>query len=326
MASGKSPLVLSDLTPRDEADFPKEEEGDSQSLTSSTTSITESIFDYRRLHGRLYNADYWAPVDQTQNEAFDLLHHVHLIIAGDKLFLSPVVDESNKDQKLEILDIGTGTGIWALDVAQELPNASVTGTDLVTTQPAWVPPNCRFVIEDASKPWTFPLNHFDLIHARALYGSIPDHKDFYAQAYARVKPGGYFEHVEREVRMESDYATLGPDHVFNVWAEIFYKAGEKMGRSFAIAQGHKMKTLMEEAGFEDVYERKMRMPLHGWPKDPKLRNAGYMGQLAMEQGLEGLGIHVLTQVEGWTHEQALASVAEYRKEMRKLSNYGWCWT
>jgi len=37
-----------------------------------------------------------------------------------------------------VLDLGTGTGIWAIDFADENPNAVVTGTDLSPIQPNWV--------------------------------------------------------------------------------------------------------------------------------------------------------------------------------------------
>lgn len=41
----------------------------------------------------------------------------------------------------QILDIGTGTGIWAIEMADMFPNAEVIGTDLSPIQPDWVPSN-----------------------------------------------------------------------------------------------------------------------------------------------------------------------------------------
>lgn len=42
-----------------------------------------------------------------------------------KLHAAPI--DSGKQR---ILDIGTGTGIWAVDMADTYPNAKVIGTDL----------------------------------------------------------------------------------------------------------------------------------------------------------------------------------------------------
>lgn len=49
-----------------------------------------------------------------------------------KLFLAPLGPKPGR-----ILDIGTGTGIWAIDVGDEYPSAEIIGTDLSPTQPSW---------------------------------------------------------------------------------------------------------------------------------------------------------------------------------------------
>jgi cyclopropane fatty-acyl-phospholipid synthase-like methyltransferase len=82
-----------------------------------------------------------------------------------------------------VLDLGTGTGIWAIDFADEYPSASVIGTDLSPIQPHWIPPNVRFEIEDFNDDWTFKTNEFDFIHMRSLYSSVSDWRKFYRQAY-----------------------------------------------------------------------------------------------------------------------------------------------
>lgn len=47
-----------------------------------------------------------------------------------------------------VLDMGTGTGIWAIDVADEFPNAEVVANDLSPIQPQNVPVNVRFEVDD----------------------------------------------------------------------------------------------------------------------------------------------------------------------------------
>jgi hypothetical protein len=87
------------------------------SALSSTESLTDSILDYRRIHGRTFTAkgEYWGPNDERQNEGLDIAHHWHTLLLDDKFFLAPI-----KNPKT-ILDIGTGTGVWAMFVPFPAP-------------------------------------------------------------------------------------------------------------------------------------------------------------------------------------------------------------
>ena len=49
---------------------------------------------------------------------------------GNKLHLAPIKDDPHK-----ILDLGTGSGIWAIDMAEKYPSASVIGVDTAAVQP-----------------------------------------------------------------------------------------------------------------------------------------------------------------------------------------------
>lgn len=106
------------------------------------------------------------PVDDDELDRLDLNHYKYTMVQGEELFFAPV-----KDPQM-ILDIGTGTGIWAIDVADKLASATVIGTDIAAVQPEWVPPNCTFQIDDAEDDWTFSAEHFDYIHSRDLFQSI----------------------------------------------------------------------------------------------------------------------------------------------------------
>jgi precorrin-6B methylase 2 len=89
------------------------------------------------------------PTDELEKDRLDLHHEIFLHILDGKLHLAPVSEPHR------ILDIGTGTGIWAIDMADKYPMAEVIGTDLSPIQPKWCPPNCKFEIDDAEQVWTY---------------------------------------------------------------------------------------------------------------------------------------------------------------------------
>ena len=51
-----------------------------------------------------------------------------------------------------ILDLGTGSGGWASDVADMFPNATMNGVDLYPAPQDWLPPNCILEANDFTKP------------------------------------------------------------------------------------------------------------------------------------------------------------------------------
>lgn len=124
--------------------------GGGDSLASSTVSIRSEITKYHFEHGRRYHAykagSYLYPNDEQALNQMDIEHHTQRLQLG-ALHLSPL---SNPQQ---ILDVGTGTGIWAIDMGYEYPSAVVIGTDLSPTQPSWVPPNVRFEVDDFKDEW-----------------------------------------------------------------------------------------------------------------------------------------------------------------------------
>ncbi|KAF6812104.1 methyltransferase domain-containing protein [Colletotrichum plurivorum] len=306
----------------DDDDDDRDSAFDAASIASSTASLTESVFDYRRLHGRTYQnsktTEYWAPNDEQQNDGLDMIHNALLMVLDDQLCLAPIGNNPHR-----VLDVGTGTGIWAIDFADQYPDAEVIGTDISPIQPTWVPANLRFVIDDCLLDWTWPENHFDFVHLRCLYGSIPDWVDLYRRAFVHVKPGGWVQNLEFDVRVQSDHVELPPDHIFHEWTRIFDQGGAKMGRSFSIARDHTMKRNMQAAGFVEVTEKKIKVPIHGWPRDERLQHAGLLIQMAFDQSLEGFGTFIMTQILGWDQIEATILGAQMRREIRRMSNYAW---
>jgi methylase of polypeptide subunit release factors len=55
----------------------------------------------------------------------DLHHEIVLQMLERKLHKAPIANDPQR-----ILDVGTGTGIWAIDMADKYPSAEVLGVDL----------------------------------------------------------------------------------------------------------------------------------------------------------------------------------------------------
>ena len=131
------------------------------------------------------------------------MHYFLTLLINDKLHTAPIKSDAQK-----VLDVGTGTGIWAIDFADENPDIAVIGTDLSPVQPGWVPPNLKFEIEDCTKEWTWDANTFDFVHMRYLFGGINDWVSLFKEGHRTLKGGAYLESVESDPQMHSDDGTL----------------------------------------------------------------------------------------------------------------------
>jgi methylase of polypeptide subunit release factors len=95
-----------------------------------------------------------------------MMYHVFYRVLENRLILAPIDPNG-----LDILDIGTGTGIWAIAVGDQYSHANIVGNDLSPIQPDWVPPNVKFVVDDVEADWAEPIQ-YDHIHCRYMAGSI----------------------------------------------------------------------------------------------------------------------------------------------------------
>jgi methylase of polypeptide subunit release factors len=89
------------------------------------------------------------PNDKTEQHRLDMQHQLFCFSLNGKLHLAPVTAPQN------VLDIGTGAGIWAVDYALANPGAKVLSTDLSDIRPAFVPSNCSFQVSDAEDEWDY---------------------------------------------------------------------------------------------------------------------------------------------------------------------------
>ncbi|CEL06136.1 Putative SAM dependent methyltransferase [Aspergillus calidoustus] len=281
-------------------------------FASDTTSLNSMITSYRYENGRRYHAykdgAYWGPNDEEQNEQLDIAHHIFTLLLDNRLVLAPIKKGIQK-----VLDVGTGTGIWAIDFADEYPSAEVIGTDLSPIQPSFVPPNLRFEIDDATETWVYS-QEFDLVHVRSLYGAIADWPAFYREALKTLRPGGWIDQLEMSIQFRSDDGTVTDDHILSIWSKTFIEAGDKFGKTFQIAE--RAKGYMQEAGFVNVTEQRFKLPIGSWSKDKKLKRLGIWNQVHCERSISGWAMALLTRVMGWKYAEVEVFLAKMRSGLR----------
>ncbi|KAH8689643.1 S-adenosyl-L-methionine-dependent methyltransferase [Talaromyces proteolyticus] len=284
-------------------------------VSTSSTSITSSILRYEWKHGRRYHSyqagTYNFPNDEQEQDRLDMIHHVYYRVLNDRLFLAPI----DPDQGLRVLDIGTGTGIWSVDLGDQHPGASlIMGIDLSPIQPLWVPPNVKFIIDDIELDWN-ESQPYDYIHCRYMAGSIKDWPRLIRQCYENLKPGGWLELQESANTLYSEDNSLKPDNAMVTMMNGLMEACEKIGRTMDPAPS--MKEWVQDAGFEKVKQEIFKLPIGSWPKDPRLKEIGTLLGVNFVEGVEAFTAAPFKDILGWSEEEVQILNANVRSAIRR---------
>ncbi|KAE9365680.1 S-adenosyl-L-methionine-dependent methyltransferase [Stipitochalara longipes BDJ] len=280
---------------------------------TTTVSLRSSIYDHVEEDGRTYHryreGKYPLPNDEEEQERLDLQHTLFRVTLVGKLHLAPIGPECH-----HVLDIATGTGIWAIEFAQQYTSSQVVGTDLSAIQPLYVPTNCRFEIDDAEDEWNFS-DRFDYIHGRALLSCFKDPASVLREAFKSLNPGGYLELQDGTF----PFKYIGEPPVNSdlyKWSEIVVAGAAKAGRPWTNAQHYKQ--WMEEIGFEDVVEKKFFWPTNSWPKGAYFKQVAAYWQADLLKGLEGISLKVM-KVLGWSAEEIHAFLPAVKRDVKDTS-------
>lgn len=187
---------------------------------------------------------YFLPNDPAEQDRLDLQHQLCKVFLDGQLYRAPIGSPKN------VLDIATGTGIWAIQFAEFHPQANVIGTDISLIQPDG-PHNCSWVKEDAeNQEWTLPTL-FDYIHMRLVLSCFDDHRVVIRKSFDQLEPGGWLEMMDPTFEILCTDGTCAGTHIER-YCNMLLEAGSAVGRSFTVAKSYKQWLL--EAGFVDVVE------------------------------------------------------------------------
>ena len=248
------------------------------------------------------------PNDALEQDRLDLQHAVFLMLLKGKLGLAPI------DNPQSVLDIGTGTGIWAIEFAAQYPSADVLGTDLSPIQPEYVPSNCHFEVDDAEDEWIYSRS-FDYIHLRLMFHTFKSHQRLIASAFGGLSPGGWMEWQDYYCSLQCVDDSLAGT-ALERWVGLYIEGGGRLGRDMLAPRRYKR--WMEEAGFVDVAEERLAIPGNAWPRGRDQKLLGLWQMTNFLDGLQAVSMTIFTRGLGWSPEAVELFLVDVRRDIRSL--------
>ncbi|KAJ9141697.1 Methyltransferase domain-containing protein [Pleurostoma richardsiae] len=280
---------------------------------SSSMSVDSSVYKFVEKFGRTFHkykeGQYYMPNDEQEQNRLNFQHVLATRVLNGRLYLAPVQGPHR------VLDMGTGTGIWAIDFAEQNEAAVVTGTDLSPIQPAYVPPNCCFEIDDIEDEWAW-TDKFDYIHGRYITPFLKDVPKMLRNAYDNLNPGGWFEVMEGVMWFHAVDDTLKGTNL-QAWNKLVVDAVKASGHDLLMPT--RVKDMMAEAGFVNVTQKKIPVPMNHWAKGTEQKIIGAMQMTNLLEILHGITMPVMTTSMGWSPEKVEELLAMAKADIRDTS-------
>ncbi|ORY68594.1 S-adenosyl-L-methionine-dependent methyltransferase [Pseudomassariella vexata] len=277
----------------DEFDPQEWDDNDSCASISLSSSIYQHTYDNGRRFHAYKHGRYPIPNDEREQSREDMKHAMMMEIADGQLHYAPVGETPQK-----ILDLGTGTGIWAIEMGDRYPSATVTGIDLSPIQPVWLPPNVKFVIDDCEDEQTF----------------------------ANLKPGGWMEWQEFHGWFRCNDNTMPPDYPAHLAYKMAKDAFKRLNFDVDICTN--MGRVLRDAGFVNVNCIVKKIPVGPWAKDKRLRLVGWYLKTVIQEFLAVLSgkpwqVLGLNEVERELWKKAACRALEDERVHRYWNFYFW---
>jgi len=277
-----------------------------------TSSVQNHVYEGGLRYHAFRPGIYAFPNDEVEQHRDDMKHSLSQMLSDGAYFFAPVADKLVEGG--EVLDLGTGTGIWAMELGDKYPKTQVTGIDLSPIQPTLVPENVHFYVDDFEEDWVDPENKYDLIHVRHTAHSIRDREALLQRALRHLKPGGYLEFQEFHMWPQCDDDTVKPDTPYALRDFLNYL---QQGLHAFGSELHAIQCVAEEmtaAGFVDVTTKTVKCPVGQWAKDAQQQTNGLYLRTAIMDGLPGLSRRPLMRL-GWTQLQIEMFLVDVRKHV-----------
>lgn len=215
---------------------------------------------FHTVAGRRYVSDvpYALPKDGGEIQRLDFQHFL-LKYGLQANFLAPI------NQPMSILDVGCGTGRWAMEVAQQFPRAKVVGVDMVPTEKftsgyglVRQPDNYQFVKGNVLEGLPFPDGSFTFVHQRLLVAAVPKERwpSVIRELVRVTRVGGWVEVAECG-QAQDDPANPYPQ-LWDTWIAFC----RTRGIDFTI--GSTIGDMLTQARLQQVQQHEVLFPMGKW--------------------------------------------------------------
>ncbi|PNH26447.1 hypothetical protein VD0002_g5600 [Verticillium dahliae] len=246
--SGPSETTISSSTPRPASGNHLTARDDSSSQVSIASATTAPSFvKVSRTIEHMGFLVYKGSMFRTDEEAKLCQTTMHLFLTDmDEGRLLPVEATDAKS----ILDVGTGTGDWALDVADVNPTATVIGTDVAPIQHISYSSNVTFYVDDANNPnWAWG-DRFDFVRMQGLNGGIKSWTATLRAAASCLHAGGVISISDMVWRPSSPPI---PGSVWFDWDKMFKVLTDANGLDVDFYENNRAQGELEKLGLEFLF-------------------------------------------------------------------------
>ncbi|GAQ06613.1 hypothetical protein ALT_3934 [Aspergillus lentulus] len=173
-------------------------------------------------------------------------------------------------------------------------------------------------VDDLNRRFTFPSNHFDLVHSSLLATGINRARwpSYLADIRRVLKPGGWVQLIEIYFNVQSDNGSITEEHALRRWSRQFMRSYEG---TKDLRVGTRLNNLLRGGGFEDIDARMIPLPLSAWSNDTRMQQIGMLNRENVNSLLPSLALYPLTQISGMPQQDFQDLITQARQEAETAS-------
>ncbi|KAG6093798.1 hypothetical protein E4U30_004001 [Claviceps sp. LM220 group G6] len=203
-----------------------------------------------------------------------------------------------------VLDLGTGTGRWCIELANVYPNSIFEGMDLTAIQPDW-----------HESGWTYLEDKLDYVHVRHLIHSIKDRGQMWKRIYSHFKPGSYVEIQEFMYTAACDDNSCDGPYAVRDFLNYLAAGLQALGSDLNSIQYIKEELI--DSGFTELCYQDLKCPIGPWAKNLRLQECGHILRDVTMWGLEGLARRPFRDGLHWTPTQIHMFLVNVRTDLAR---------